>query len=91
MPRGPPPPAPHPPARAAPRRSPRSARSAYLDACVGTTPERRAFCTCTLGELQRTMTWEQFRTVGQAATAGDPAARQRYAAAVVACADQVPR
>jgi len=37
------------------------------------------------------MTWEQFRTVGQAATAGDPAARQRYAAAVVACADQVPR
>jgi len=55
------------------------------------TPERRAFCTCTLGELQRTMTWEQFRTVGQAATAGDPAARQRYAAAVVACADQVPR
>jgi len=70
---------------------PASARSAYLDACVGTTPERRAFCTCTLGELQRTMTWEQFRTVGQAATAGDPAARQRYAAAVVACADQVPR
>jgi len=35
------------------------------------------------------MTWAEFRSVGQAATAGDPAARQRYAvAAVAACVQQ---
>src|SRR5664280_418818 len=53
-----------------------------------TTPQRRAFCDCTLSQLERTMTWAEFRSVGQAATAGDPAARQRYAVAVAACVQQ---
>lgn len=67
---------------------PSAARQAYVDSCVGTTPQRRAFCDCTLSQLERTMTWAEFRSVGQAATAGDPAARQRYAVAVAACVQQ---
>jgi hypothetical protein len=37
------------------------------------------------------MTWLEFRQVGQQATVGDAAARQRYAATIVACANQLPR
>lgn len=70
---------------------PAAAQRAYLDACVGNTPNRRPFCDCTLGQLQHSMTWPEFRQVGQQATAGDSPARQRYAATVVACANQLPR
>jgi hypothetical protein len=70
---------------------PPAAQRAYLDACVGSTPNKRPFCDCTLGQLQQSMTWPEFRQVGQQATAGDVAARQRYAATVVACANQLPR
>jgi hypothetical protein len=37
------------------------------------------------------MPWAEFRQVGQAALNGDAAARQRYAAVVLACAAQAPR
>jgi hypothetical protein len=70
---------------------PEPARTAYVNACVGSTPGRQAFCECTLTELQRTMPWAEFRQVGQAALNGDAAARQRYAAVVLACAAQAPR
>jgi hypothetical protein len=43
-----------------------------------------------LDQLQQSMTWPEFRQAGQQATAGD-AARQRYAATIVACANQLPR
>jgi hypothetical protein len=76
---------------ASPAAYPATAQRAYLDACVASTPDGRSFCDCTLGQLQHSMTWAEFRQVGQQATAGDPTARQRYAAAVVACANQLPR
>src|SRR5664280_1189580 len=41
---------------------PSAARQAYVDSCVGTTPQRRAFCDCTLSQLERTMTWAEFRS-----------------------------
>lgn len=76
---------------ASPAAYPAAAQRAYLDACVGSTPDRRSFCDCTLGQLQHSMTWAEFRQVGQQATNGDPAARPRYTAAVVACVNQLPR
>src|SRR5664280_3919804 len=63
---------------ASPAAYPAAAQRAYLDACVGSTPDRRSFCDCTLGQLQHSMTWAEFRQVGQQATNGDPAARPRY-------------
>jgi len=55
---------------------PAAAQRAYLDACVGNTPNRRPFCDYTIGQLQHSMTWSEFRQVGQQATAGDSPARQ---------------
>ena len=78
-------------AAASPAAYPATAQRAFLDACVGSTPERRPFCTCSLDQLQHSMPWAEFRQVGQQASNGDTAARQRYAAVVVACTGQLPR
>src|SRR5450756_1749738 len=48
---------------ASPAAYPAAAQRAYLDACVGSTPDRRSFCDCTLGQLQHSMTWAEFRPV----------------------------
>src|SRR5450759_1868461 len=76
---------------ASPAAYPATAQRAFLDACVGGTPERRPFCTCSLDQLQHSMPWAEFRQVGQQASNGDTAARQRYAAVVVTCTGQLPR
>jgi hypothetical protein len=70
---------------------PPSAQQAFLDACVGSTPERRPFCSCSLDQIEQQMPWAEFRQVGQQATNGDAAARARYTTMVAGCTSQLPR
>jgi hypothetical protein len=85
-----PPSPPVPTTAAGPAAYPSAAQQAFLDACVGSTPVRRPFCTCSLDEIQHQMPWAEFRQVGQQATNGDPAARARYTTMVAACTSQLP-
>jgi hypothetical protein len=62
----------------------------YLKACIGENAPMKAYCECTLAEVQNRMTVEEFRALGNLSEK-EALEDEKFSDAIVACVNELPQ